>query len=88
MAHLQPPIDHAVMRETSSLGPRATLLIRAFIGLGWIVAGLGVTFGGHPAYPPDDQRAGPFFWPLFGIPTAIIGAILLWTAIRDLRRRR
>jgi hypothetical protein len=68
-------------------GPRATLLIRLYVGGGWVVAGVGSIFG-HPVYPPSDQRGSPFFWIEMGGAVAIAGVLILGFALRDLRRRR
>jgi hypothetical protein len=68
-------------------GPRATLLIQFYVGFGFVVAGVASIFS-HPAYSPNDQRSSPFFWIEMGGAFALIGAVILGLAIRDLRRRR
>ena len=76
------------MRFQSLLGPTATLLLRFWVGGGWLLVGVATIFGGHGSYPPGDQRGGPFFWPEIGLATAVVGAAILAYAIRDLRRRQ
>jgi hypothetical protein len=66
--------------------PRTQLLIRLYVGAGWVVAGVGSILS-HPAYPPTDQRSSPFFWIEMGGAVAIAGALILGLALRDLRRR-
>lgn len=78
----------SLMGHQPTLGPRATFLIRFYVGAGWVVLGLLSMFGGHPAYPPSDQRSSPFFWIEMGGAVATVGAVILGYAIRDLRRRR
>lgn len=68
--------------------PRANLLLRAYVGAGWVVGGLLSIFADHPAYPPTDQRSSPFFWIEMGGAVAVTGAVILGLALRDLRRRR
>jgi hypothetical protein len=77
------------MRHKSTLGPRPTLLIRFYVGVGWVVLGVLSIFGGQSsAYPPSDQRSSPFFWIEIGGAFAVAGAAILGIAFRDLRRRR
>jgi hypothetical protein len=76
------------MQRQSRFGPRTTAFMTCFVGGGWVVLGLATIFGGHPAYPPGDQRGGPFFWPEIGFATTVAGAITVAWAIRDFRRHR
>ena len=77
------------MRHESTLGPRATLLIRFTVGVGWVVGGVLSIFGGrYSAYPSSDQRSSPFFWIEIGGAVAVVGAVIIASAVRDLRRRR
>jgi hypothetical protein len=77
------------MRDRSTLGPKATLLIRFYVGAGGVVLGVLSIFGGrYSAYPPSDQRSSPFFWIEMGGAVAVVGAVILGSALRDLRRRR
>jgi predicted membrane channel-forming protein YqfA (hemolysin III family) len=68
-------------------GPRANLLIRFYVGVGWVVLGV-VSIFSHPTYPSSDQRSSPFFWLEMGGAVAVTGAVILGFALRDLRRRR
>ena len=76
------------MRQQSPAGQRATLWMRCVVGVGFLVAGIAAAVGGHPAYLPGDQRGGPFFWPVVGLATAVVGVAFVAYAIRDLRRSR
>jgi hypothetical protein len=67
-------------------GPRANLLIRFYVGLGGVVVGITSIFS-HPAYSSSDQRSSPFYWIELGGAVAILGAVILGFALRDLRRR-
>jgi hypothetical protein len=56
------------------------MLIRLWVGVGFVVVGLWLAIGGHPQYLPDDPRANPAFWQIIGGIAAVTGAaILVWT---------
>jgi hypothetical protein len=67
--------------------PRASLLIRFYVGVGWVGVGVASIFG-HPTYSPSDQRSSPFYWIEIGGAFAVAGAVIAGYAFRDLRRRR
>jgi hypothetical protein len=69
-----------------TLSRRAEIGIRFFVGAGWVIAGVGVLVQAPAQYQPGDIRGEPLFWPLIGATSAIVGAVILWTAIRDARR--
>jgi hypothetical protein len=77
------------MPHRSTLGPRATLLIGFYVGAGFVVLGvLSIFANPSSAYPPSDQRSSPFFLIEMGGAVAVVGAVILGSALRDLRRRR
>jgi hypothetical protein len=79
----------ASMTRQSTFGPRATLLIRFYVGVGFVVLGvLSIFANPSSAYPPSDQRSSPLFWIEMGGAVAVVGAVILLSALRALRRRR
>jgi hypothetical protein len=82
-----PPRLTVAQDRAMRFGPRANLLIRFYVGLGGLVVGITSIFS-HPSYSSSDQRSSPFYWIEMGGAVAIVGAVIVGFALRDLRRRR
>jgi hypothetical protein len=73
-AACQPDYLGAVNRALLALG-----IVLVLVGFGWILQGLGVSFGG------DSFMVGNRSWTLWGSLTLLIGALVIWRSAASRR---